>query len=159
MKSDYKIKEKGNYVSITMASKKICDRLRELGFNNRKTYGFDFDTLKDSIPIELKHHFIRGMFDGDGSICIYHYPYFKKHSYHLGYTGVKYVVDYIYSYFNLHTKLVDEGNKIYTCVSANSHEVIHWYNLLYKEAHIYMDRKHKKFCEAIRIINEENLLL
>lgn len=36
-----------------------------------------------------ENHFIRGMFDGDGSIRYYKYGYQKSPRYHFGYTGLK----------------------------------------------------------------------
>ena len=46
MKSEHKIKEKDNghgiYAELNMSSKYICERLCEMGLNNRKSYGFDF---------------------------------------------------------------------------------------------------------------------
>lgn len=97
----------------------------------------------------MMQHFIRGMFDGDGSICIYKYSYQKKHSFHLGYTGLKEVVCFVYDYFNMNTKLVDEGNGFYSCISSSRKNVIKWFNMMYSESHIYMNRKYFKFCEAL----------
>lgn len=50
LESDYPIREDKKYVHLTVSSKKLCDRLVELGFNHRKIYGFDFEKLRENIP-------------------------------------------------------------------------------------------------------------
>ena len=53
-----------------VGSKHICRTLIELGIKPRKTYIEDsFDI--DIVPTHLLHHFLRGLFDGDGSVGIY----------------------------------------------------------------------------------------
>jgi len=58
-----------NYKSIGfyICSKKMIDDLREIGFIKRKSYQRD-DIVFRNIPDNLKRHFIRGYFDGDGTI-------------------------------------------------------------------------------------------
>lgn len=85
MKSNHPIKSKlnsnGTPISLlNISCKEIFKKLLELGFNNRKSYGMDFNKLVENIPNNLLNHFARGMFDGDGSIKIYKYDYLKKTS-------------------------------------------------------------------------------
>lgn len=53
-----------NYKSLNISSKKMADVLENIGCNKNKTIRGKFPT----IPVELMNHFIRGIFDGDGSI-------------------------------------------------------------------------------------------
>lgn len=53
-------------VSFAITSDKMCDDLEKYGLKERKTYGFKYK----NIPFEYMNHFIRGYFDGDGSISI-----------------------------------------------------------------------------------------
>ena len=136
----------GNYY-LNIVSKRMCERLREMGFSNRKSYDFDITKILGFIPEELMHHFVRGMFDGDGSIRIYKYDYIKKPQYHLGYTGLSNVVDFVKSYFNLHTKTVKESDITFTCVTSCKQDIIRIFNLLYKDATVYIDRKYNTFLQ------------
>jgi len=139
------IKYKDNNALLNITCKKICDDLINIGFNNRKSYYVNIEKILESIPKELERYFIRGMFDGDGSFRIYKYPYFKKHTYHLGYTGTYDVVMYIYNMFNLHTKIVKEGNVCYTCVTSCRSDINTILDYLYKDANIYIDRKYRMY--------------
>ena len=65
--SGYKLSENKSKTSATMtiASTKITDKLRKLGCVQNKTHlGFKIP----DIPKELFRHYLRGYFDGDGSI-------------------------------------------------------------------------------------------
>ena len=50
---------------IVITSKYLCSRLVEIGVVPRKTFKIEFPEF---LPSESVHHFIRGYFDGDGSI-------------------------------------------------------------------------------------------
>lgn len=149
MKTDSPIKQKANlpYYNLNISSEFICRNLREIGLNNRKTEWFDFDKLLSHVPEHLYPHLVRGMFDGDGSLCIYKYPYFKKHSYHFGYTGIKTVCDFIQDYFALGTKMTDEGNGYWTCISSNHAVILDACSKMYANATCYGQRKYHTYLE------------
>ena len=138
----------GNYY-LNINSKDMSDRLREIGLHNRKSYCIDIDKIAGYIPQHLLHHFVRGMFDGDGSIRIYKYDYIKNPQYHLGFTGLSNVVSFVYAYFGLHTKIVKESDITYTCVTSCKKDIIRIFNLLYKDATVYIDRKYNVFKKII----------
>jgi intein-encoded DNA endonuclease-like protein len=58
---------KHNYASVAITSKQIGEDLLKLGFDSNKT-----KTWKNipKLPNELYRHFIRGFFDGDGSVSL-----------------------------------------------------------------------------------------
>ena len=156
MDSNYQIKStREKYSSLIISSKYLCGRLFDIGFNNRKTYGFDFEKVIENINPTLYHHFIRGMFDGDGSIRYYKYDYNKKHSFHFGYTGLYEVVHFIKDYFDIKTKDIKETNLVYTGTTKNIQKIMEIKNVLYKDAHIFMNRKYETFLEIEKIYEEE----
>lgn len=156
MKSNYPIRKiRNKYSSLIISSKYICDKLNEIGFNNRKTYGFDFKKLISKIPNSLYHHFVRGMFDGDGCIRYYKYDYFHKHSFHFGYTGLLEVVEFVKDFFDIKTKNIQETDIIYTGTTKDVHKIIEIKNILYKDSNIFMERKYNTFCEVEKIFNLE----
>jgi len=61
-------KSKPNMCSIGIHSRQIGEDLKLLGYDNRKTY--TSNSLPD-IDRDLMRHFVRGYFDGDGSITLY----------------------------------------------------------------------------------------
>jgi hypothetical protein len=65
MKSNHKIKISGNYLSFVVHSTKMCKRLIKLGCMPRKAKKIRFPK---NIPANYTNHFVRGYFDGDGSI-------------------------------------------------------------------------------------------
>ena len=54
---------------FSVADKKMCEDLSKYGIVPLKTRKTDW--LTQDIPIELKRHYLRGLFDGDGSIGYY----------------------------------------------------------------------------------------
>lgn len=156
MHSNYKIMTKGDkYVTLTITSKMIVDDLKSLGLNHNKSYGFDADTLVRSIPPELLRHFVRGYFDGDGSVCIYKYDYFKKHSYHFGITSCKAMHDFLKEFLGIHTASANEGNGIWTCRTTNHKTILNACHVMYDNATVYGNRKFSTFQEIERICSEE----
>lgn len=138
----------GNY-QLNIRCKQMAEDLRRIGLNNQKSYSLDFNKVLSYIPKNLENHFVRGLFDGDGSIKIYKYDYVKNSQYHFGYTGLKEVVEYIKGYFDIHTKTVKESEITYTCVSSCKSTISHIYKILYNNATIYMDRKYNTFKQII----------
>ena len=57
-----------NQVSVHISSTIVVNRLIEMGMNPRKTY--TNDPFPD-VPNDMLPHFIRGYFDGDGSVSLY----------------------------------------------------------------------------------------
>lgn len=55
------------YYSIRYGSKQLVSDLQNLGFTNHKSYDCEYP----NIPKEYDYHFIRGVIDGDGTICLY----------------------------------------------------------------------------------------
>ena len=132
---------------INISCKHLCNSLYSYGLHNRKSWNFDIECVVDKIPKEYEHHFIRGLFDGDGSIRYYNYPYLKKMQYHFGYTGLKNVCEYVKGKLGIQRKLVYEGNVTYTLVTRDFRTINNIFNYLYKDATIYLDRKYKTFLE------------
>ena len=156
LRSNHPIGEKHNGTSKTLniTSSILCMRLKEIGLNNNKSKWFDFRCVLSHIPENLLHHFVRGFFDGDGSIRIYNYPYFKKHSYHFGLTSILPVCEFFNQYFNFRTKLANEGNGIWTCVSSNHTKIVEAGHKMYDGATIYFPRKKRTF-ERIELLCEQ----
>lgn len=147
---------KDNNPILNICSKHICQTLLNMGFTHTKSYKVDFKKIVSYIPNYLLCHFVRGMFDGDGSIRYYNYGYAKGYQYHLGYTGLKEVCEFVAEFLKLKTKLARERNTdTYTLKTANAQMIKYIYSILYKDATIYCQRKYNTFQEILRLIHEE----
>jgi hypothetical protein len=69
-KSNHKIFVRGDYVEFKVHSKKMCRDLISLGCMPKKTLKIRFP---EKMPKKYLSHFVRGYFDGDGSIH-FNYP-------------------------------------------------------------------------------------
>lgn len=63
-----------------LSDKDFIDFLVAIGLTNRKTYTLDVSKWFDSLSYENQCHFIRGCFDGDGSLNLYNRPTGKTKS-------------------------------------------------------------------------------
>lgn len=70
MDSNHKIYTYDTSCKITIVNNKIYDSLTNLGFTERKSLILKFP---EWIPEKYLNHFIRGYFDGDGSVAQYGY--------------------------------------------------------------------------------------
>lgn len=152
LKSEHPIRlnKDGNPI-ISITCKHMCDTLAKYGFHHHKSQSFDIDKVISVVTKEYEHHFLRGMFDGDGSIKYYKYEYQKVPFYHFGYTGLKNVCDYVGSVLGVDTIIRERDTNIFTVKTKNPHKIIEIYDYLYKDATIYMQRKYDTFQEIIEI--------
>ena len=157
LNSDHPIsvsKEK-NKATLTIPSKILCKRLNDMGLTHRKTFDCDIEKILEYVPENLERHFVRGMFDGDGGLGIYKYDYFKKHSFNMMFTGVAKTVGYMHRLFGLHTKIINEGNGIFTVTCKDRKKITELGHYMYDDATIYMNRKYAQFNRAYQIYQTE----
>lgn len=142
---------------ISITCKRLCGTLMNYGFHHDKSHSFDMSKILKVIPEKFENHFIRGMFDGDGSIKYYKYDYQNVPFYHFGYTGLKNVCDYVAEKLDLDTIVQERDTDVFSVKSKNPHKIIEIYNYLYKDATIYMQRKYNTFQEIIEIEKKRDL--
>ena len=126
---------------IIIGGKKIWQFFTNLGMDNHKSQTAKWPV---GLPNEYVDHFIRGLFDGDGSI------YFDKNDYpFVRICGTKKLMDSVSRYIDLH--FTEHSNKIetnytiqYTGIRAED-----LLELIYKNSkqNIRMDRKYNKVLE------------
>ena len=154
MGSNYPITPKNKiYSNLTIHDEQIAFDLRRIGLNNTKSKWFDFHKVISHVPDIFIRDYIRGLFDGDGSICIYEYDYFKNLYVHFGFTGIIDSVMYVREYFKLETKIVDEGSGIFTCRSSDKIKIAAAGHKMYDDASIYMNRKMANFNKVYNLIS------
>lgn len=103
--------------------------------------------LPTNIPEELYHHFIRGLYDGDG-VCSF-YTLHKKKKVRIGYCAAnenftKSYRDFLVNKIGLRkNKLFNTGN-CWQCSWASFADLQAFFNYVYQDAHIFLGRKYKK---------------
>lgn len=146
-------------VSLRFTNKKLKETLeKRYGIFNNKThnekYMFDFGL----IPKELLHHFIRGYFDGDGSVSFS----IKKNiffNFSFVFNSEIFANQFAYIFnnqFNIKSVIYNHKGKTCNYYSLRfnydrkrQEKIKEIYNWLYKDATIYLNRKKIKFEQYI----------
>jgi hypothetical protein len=141
LKSNRKITpDKGDCSRVRINSKKIWYRLKELGFTNNKS-----DVGKPHLLLKNSKDFWRGVIDGDGGV--YNYDYMNQMSLCGTLETIFDFIIFCTSNLNIEDKYPSHsGKKIYQ-VGYYSEDCKKILNLLYKDATVYLDRKHKTYLE------------
>ena len=159
------------YSRINFSSKKLCDDLRKLGIYENKSLTYN---KLPNIPDNLMHHFIRGYFDGDGSInrsgsWTYHSKIKNTYSDHY---YIRYKVCIIATYdfcVNLNNYIKDKINYNGKIRKHNKSEMYYYniydkkalknfYEYIYKDATIYLNRKYNIWKDFLGSYEEKSSL-
>ena len=146
----HKIKEKGNQKAqyrLLINSKLISYRLNELGITQNKTFTTTFPSFLSS---DLHRHFIRGYFDGDGSVSYN----IINHQIQFGFTGTENIILGIQNILTneislnknkLSIRHPERNNNIRSLNYCGNSIAKYFYNYIYNDSHIFMKRKQEKF--------------
>lgn len=159
LESDAKIKVYNQLCTLNNKVSEICllaftnshmiNSLRNLGLTKNKTIDFKFP----EIPKDLYLHFIRGYFDGDGSMSMYT-PNDMYTRYSISICGTESFLLSIQEYLKaeylikFNSKLYKRFNTENCCYSLNAtgkNNVIAFLDLLYKNSTIHLERKYSKY--------------
>lgn len=154
LKSNHKIVNDREYKRFRIGNEELVSDLNKLGVMERKTFDIKFPN-SNILPKYLVHHFIRGYFDGDGSI---NYSITKKYQYLNWSFGIISCFDFISEVNSIISNNCDirlailerekrRDNPIYT-IRHGGHsksKLKKIYNFLYKDASIFLKRKKEKF--------------
>ena len=133
---------------IVLNSMKLCMDLAKYHIHQRKSYDVEMpDIENDLIP-----HYLRGLFDGDGSYYCKYDIKNNRYRYSFEIVGAsekllmqvqKYLLSMDIKTNVYHRK---ESNSI-RLMSGSKQEILKLIDLLYSNAHIYLDRKYEKINE------------
>ncbi len=137
------------YSKLILDSKPLCQALIRLGCVERKSLTLDFPS-EEQVPKHLLHHFIRGYFDGDGHISKDKKlinPY-----YHINITSSESFIKTLRSILiskdinlaGVYKRYKDKEVSAYT-MYVKSKSVEAFTNYIYKDATIFLERKHKVY--------------
>lgn len=140
-----KLSEEKDRCDITINNRYMCESLARHGVIPRKSLTLKFPNEKH-VPTNLLRHFIRGYFDGDGTI------YQRSNGrYSFGFVGtpdmIKNITEYLYQNLDLTTvKTYSKCNPQTVEWKKEGKQAIECAKFLYKDATIYLDRKYQKIC-------------
>lgn len=152
-----------NYlIRLNITNKKIYTDIQKYGLTPNKSKTLDVNL--DLIPEEFMHHFLRGLWDGDGSISISYQKSYPNVSMNLTTSNIMY--DKIY---NILDNKIDgfigygyfrnkEKQYTKTLIVSKNQSVYNLLKYLYKDATIYLDRKYNKYLEIINILETQSTI-
>ena len=135
---------------VTLTSQKTVDDLISQGCFKKKTLILE---PPKNIPENLVHHFIRGFFDGDGSIVKSSGKYFEKYgkyNYSVSFSCMEDIANWLQLYFGFGSVIKDKRKEYsYSYSIGGANCVEDFYHKLYDDATIYLDRKYNRFQEFL----------
>lgn len=133
-------KRKDSYC-LSISNKHISKKLNEYGLVKAKSLKV---TFPEYIPDELTSHFIRGYFDGDGSIS------FSSNQISISILGTESFCETLKE--TLHLKSIKcsvchakKGSELKQLIIHGNRAGMNFLNFIYKDSSIKMDRKYNKF--------------
>lgn len=154
----YTRKDKTCFCKISISSKKIINDLHNLGVTPRKSLTLNFPN-KRIVPNNLLNHFIRGYFDGDGSLTILNKSYGKAN---VSFVSTKGFLTALQSLLKnickCNSSIVDikhlKQNITKRLVMCGNLQIIKFLNWLYNGSCVYLQRKYEKFQTLLKLKKE-----
>ena len=150
-----------NFCQVSVNSNTMVKRLFELGCDNKKTFKIRLPDL----PLNLMNHFVRGYFDGDGSVCK-----IKGKWDSVSIAGNQNFIESLKKYllkYNICKNNIYTQGKIKILKLTNISDIIKFKKFIYNDDTISLDRKKNKFNDVIgdfvskeeflKLIKEKNL--
>lgn len=135
-----------------LCNKHLWETLNDIGCVPNKSLILEYPTK--TIKEELRNHFLRGYFDGDGSFGAY---WGKKHTHdelELSCVGTQDMLVNLFKGFNYHLyhhKHHSDKTLTLSCTAKNAKEILDY---MYKDSTIYLDRKFNLYLSLCRRWNE-----
>ena len=142
---------RGIYARLTFQNKKIASDLKNMGITNHKTHTCTFPY--SFLPLELYPHFIRGYFDGDGSVSISKIRNYKDIQ--VTFTGNENMLISIKNILSGITKsqanvFPYKNRDAYSYKLQGKNICTKLYHYFYDEATIFLERKKNVFEQVIK---------
>jgi intein/homing endonuclease len=145
-----------NKVGLYVVCQKISNDLKRLGCCARKTFILKFPDL----PKHLRHHFIRGYFDGDGMLVLYErlmrgcnnksiYAEFSIVSTREMLDEIGEIINSLGVNYKINKRHKNRKNNNFTLRVFGNQQIKIVCDFLYKDATIYLERKHEKYLRLL----------
>jgi intein-encoded DNA endonuclease-like protein len=156
---EYKSKKKNTQdkIALYIINEKISQDLFKWGCVNKKTFVLKFPDISE----DLQFHFIRGYFDGDGSLTI-NYRKFNGSSKetmvaYFSIVSTKEMLDKIGAFvsdlgvhFEINKRHKKRDNNNFTLRISGNKQIKKVCDFLYRDANVWLDRKHDNYLRLTR---------
>ena len=132
------------FSKILLTSQKTVDDLKRHGVIENKTFILTFPDLEK----ELVPHFIRGYFDGDGTISIY------EDAFKFGFSGNLEFLTSVKNFFPESKAQIEKDKNIYCFRIGGTKKAFKMLHTIYEDANIFLDRKHQLYQLAYKKYGE-----
>lgn len=143
-----------------IASKHLWETLNNYGCIPRKSLTLQFPDESIFKDKSLIRHFIRGYWDGDGTLGIYTSKV-KEYIYDravCSVLGTEHVLSRISHFLRFPKNIVNAGSELHPCkafkLSYVTKEAFAVSYILYSRSTVYMERKYEKYLEFCRLYKE-----
>lgn len=136
--------------SLNINGKNLVTPLINMGISGKKTYNLG-SNIVNFVPKNLMRHFLRGFFDGDGSVS-WGKHYSSGNKYLIQVAGnEEFLLGTFQKYFPSNCKLYKykTSKQCFTWKVADKRKVLEFLNFIYKDAKIYLNRKYKIYKYAM----------
>ena len=155
VRKSYNKKYNRHYSRINISNKRLSQQLSMLGVVSNKTFKITFPTF---INNDLLHHFIRGYWDGDGSIMLNK----EKQTPQISVCGNPQFLQGLHQHLlsninNLKPLTFCEDTRSKNCFlsSGGRYQIKKILDYIYSDSSIYLTRKYNKYQEILKFIKEE----
>lgn len=142
--------------TLIIYNQNITADLQNKGIERDKTFNIDFNKIINNIPDDLKRHFIRGFFDGDGGWFIDN----KRKTIRCGFCSgsERFLTDlneFLHQDCNIHIKRIKNKKNTngYDLMFCGSRACGKLFNYMYRDANVFLERKYDKSILYFRNIN------
>jgi hypothetical protein len=117
---------------LTVSSDKICSDLIRYGCTPRKSLTVQYPSIHE----EFGRHFVRGYFDGNGSVCVH-----RGRAFVSVYTGSLAFAHALHSAVQAKQNVVKRKTNCYAVVVSGRNDVVRLFSFMYDDATVWLDRK------------------
>lgn len=145
----------GRFAKILLTSQKMVDDLKHKGVHENKTYELTFPST-NIVPKRLQQHFVRGYFDGDGSLSYWtrHGVTKESKNYLLGFTGTYSMLSGINEFFNKDL-VIKVHHEAYEINFGGNQQLKDFLNFIYEDATVYLDRKYEIYLDYLKYVERQ----
>lgn len=146
---DKEINKDTKYISLEVFSEKIKQDLISHGCVPAKTFKL---TKLPELPKELYRHFLRGFFDGDGSLRVN----YESENVRATFTGyikfLKSIKEFLIKKIDVYFYEIDILENVIDLRLVRIDQTKRFLDYLYKDSKIYLDRKYKLYLDGIKLL-------
>ena len=160
-----KVVEKQGEYGLSITTKFNCKELASLLLNTcgNGSYVKRVPDFAFTAPEEFKAGLFQGYFDGDGSVFISKEKHWRNNNIfpviHFRFSGTKAFLNVLDEKINLSGRLVQaKGSKVYELSYKRNKKANLFYNYLYKDATIFLERKKEIFKTHLQEKGSETII-